>query len=90
MYAAGESYQAKSEVRPSQNLPAWIDEALEARELTSAYRERPPYQQRDYVAWVDGAKRDATRQRRLAQMLSELEEGGVYMKMPWGSQKTAS
>ena len=33
--------------------------------------------------WINAAKQDATRQKRLAQMLDELDSGGVYMKMKW-------
>ena len=45
------------------------------------YRERPAYQQNDYIGWIEKAKREETKMKRLAQMLSELEGGGVYMKM---------
>jgi hypothetical protein len=48
-----------------------------------AYRDRPPYQQNDYIGWITRAKREETRERRLAQMLDELERGDVYMKMPY-------
>lgn len=37
-------------------------------------------QQNDSGAWIGRAKRPATRRKRLAQMLDELEAGGVYMK----------
>jgi hypothetical protein len=30
-----------------------------------------------YLTWIGEAKRDATKQKRLAQMLDELESGGV-------------
>ena len=45
------------------------------------YEARPFYQRNDYLAWIARAKREETRERRLAQMLDELEQGGVYMKM---------
>ena len=45
------------------------------------YEARPFYQRNDYLAWIARAKRAETRARRLAQMLDELEEGGVYMRM---------
>jgi uncharacterized protein YdeI (YjbR/CyaY-like superfamily) len=47
------------------------------------YRSRPAYQQNDYVGWITRAKLPATRQKRIQQMLDELESGGVYMKMSW-------
>jgi len=48
-----------------------------------AYRARPPYQQNDYIGWITRAKLESTRQKRLAQMLDELEGGTTYMKMKW-------
>jgi hypothetical protein len=69
--------------RPRYEMPAFFREALNARGLMNAYRARPSYQQNDYIGWIMRAKLDATRQRRLNQMLDELERGGVYMKMKW-------
>ena len=48
-----------------------------------AYRDRPPYQRNDYIGWITRAKRDETKQRRLAQMLAELESGNRYMNMSY-------
>jgi uncharacterized protein YdeI (YjbR/CyaY-like superfamily) len=74
--------------RPLQPMPEFIREALEERALMEAYHARPAYQQNDYLSWITRAKLEATRQKRLAQMLQELESGGVYMKMAHkGSQK---
>ena len=64
-------------------MPEFVKDALVAHELMSSYFERPPYQQNDYLGWILHAKREETRQRRLAHMLDELEQGGVYMKMKW-------
>ncbi len=64
-------------------MPAFVAEALADRELDDVYRARPDYQQNDYIGWITGAKREATQQRRLAQMLDELDQGDVYMKMAW-------
>jgi len=47
----------------------------------SRYEERPSYQRNDYLGWIDRAKQPATRRKRLDQMLAELDEGGVCMKM---------
>jgi uncharacterized protein YdeI (YjbR/CyaY-like superfamily) len=38
----------------------------------------PPSQQREYLEWITGAKREETRQRRLAQALEWLAEGKPY------------
>ncbi len=64
-------------------MPDFFRAALNARGLMDAYRARPPYQQNDYIGWITRAKLDSTRQKRLDQMLDELERGGVYMKMKW-------
>ena len=69
--------------RPRYEMPDFFRDALNARELMDAYLTRPPYQQNDYISWVTRAKLDATKQKRLNQMLDELGRGGVYMKMKW-------
>ena len=67
--------------RPRHEMPADVEAALSGRGLTDAYGERPDYQQNDYVGWITRARSDATRQKRLDQMLDKLERGGVYMNM---------
>lgn len=69
--------------RPRQPKPSFIRAALSERDLMDAYRARPAYQQNDYLSWITRAKLDATRQRRLGQMLAELRSGDRYMKMRW-------
>lgn len=69
--------------RPVYPMPDFVLAALEERRLMGAYRQRPPYQQNDYIGWITRAKLPATQQKRLMQMLDELERGGVYMKMKW-------
>ena len=64
-------------------MPDFFRDALTAHGLMDAYLARPSYQQNDYIGWITRAKLDATRQKRLNQMLDELERGGVYMKMKW-------
>lgn len=64
-------------------MPDFFRDALNARGLMSAYRARPSYQQNDYIGWINRAKLEATKQKRLNQMLDELEKGGVYMRMKW-------
>ena len=64
-------------------MPDFFWEALNTRGLMGAYRARPPYQQNDYIGWIQRAKLESTRQKRLNQMLDELERGRVYMKMKW-------
>jgi len=62
-------------------MPDFVREALDRTGLMDEYRKRPAYQQNDYVGWIVRAKKGETKQKRLAQMLDELEVGGVYMKM---------
>ena len=69
--------------RPRLPMPDFIRDALNARGLMSTYLARPPYQRNDYISWVMRAKLEPTRQKRLDQMLNELEGGKVYMKMKW-------
>ena len=64
-------------------MPDDVRAALVEQELVDAYEERPPYQRNDYLGWIGRAKRAETRERRLNQMLDELEHGNRYMKMVW-------
>jgi len=67
--------------RPRHPMPDFVKRALEERDLMEAYKERPAYQQNDYVGWINQAKRQETKEKRLRQMLDELEMGGVYMNI---------
>jgi len=69
--------------RTRHKMPDYIRTVLTERRLMDAYRARPDYQQNDYIGWITRAKRDDTREKRLAQMLEELEGGKRYMKMRW-------
>jgi uncharacterized protein YdeI (YjbR/CyaY-like superfamily) len=74
--------------RPRNAMPAFIRRALAARGVSDAYRARPPYQRNDYVGWITRAKRESTRDKRLQQMLTELETGSLYMNMKWDPTRT--
>jgi uncharacterized protein YdeI (YjbR/CyaY-like superfamily) len=69
--------------RPLQEMPQDVAARLDAAGLRAAYDARPPYQRNDYLAWIARAKREATREKRIAQMLDELRGGSRYMKMLW-------
>jgi hypothetical protein len=69
--------------RPIQSMPSFVHDALVERGLVDAYHRRPAYQRNDYLGWIDRAKRHVTKERRLLQMLDELDRGDVYMKMDW-------
>ena len=67
--------------RPEQQMPDAVRTELEERGVMELYQERPFYQRNDYLAWIGRAARLETRRKRIEQMLDELEQGGVYMKM---------
>ena len=67
--------------RPRYPIPDFVKDALTETGLFDAYKNRPPYQQNDYIGWITRAKREETKQKRLAQMLYELERGDLYMNM---------
>jgi uncharacterized protein YdeI (YjbR/CyaY-like superfamily) len=79
--------QAARLKRPRHPMPEVVRTALKNRNLMGAYRQRPAYQQNDYIGWITRAKMPATRQKRLEQMLDELFQGDVYMKMAYRSKK---
>jgi uncharacterized protein YdeI (YjbR/CyaY-like superfamily) len=68
-------------------MPEFVFEALMGRGLMDAYETRPPYQRNDYIGWITRAKMEETVQKRLHQMLDELEAGDVYMKMAYRATK---
>jgi len=69
--------------RTRYKMPDYIREALTEGGLMDAYHARPDYQQNDYIGWIMRAKRDATKEKRLVQMLDELKGGNRYMNMKW-------
>jgi uncharacterized protein YdeI (YjbR/CyaY-like superfamily) len=69
--------------RAKNPMPAFVRNALNERGLMEAYRARPPYQQNDYLGWIVRAKLEATKLKRLNQMLDELQGGKLYMNMVW-------
>ena len=70
-------------IRDIHPIPEDIRKLLKDRGLYEKYEARPPYQQNDYLGWIEQAKREGTRHNRIEQMLDELEAGGLYMKMRW-------
>jgi len=73
--------------RPRHPMPAWMRRAILNAGLMAQYRSRPAYQRNDYIAWISRGKLDATKRRRLTQMLSELQRGDRYMKMAWQARR---
>jgi hypothetical protein len=72
--------------RPVYPMPDFVRRALDKRELVDAYRNRPLYQQNDYIGWITRAKRKETQEKRLAQMLDELASGDRYMGMAYNAR----
>lgn len=64
-------------------MPGNVASALAKRQLTDAYRDRPSYQQDDYLKWIATAAGPTMKQQRLDQMLEELEKGGLFRGEPW-------
>ena len=73
--------------RPRYPMPDFINEALLQQGLMEAYRDRPAYQQNDYIGWITRAKRPETVEKRLNQMLDELESADRYMKMAYEAKR---
>lgn len=84
LYEAGVPFADPCATRKKTTMPAFVKQALTKQKLMDAYKNRPPYQQRDYLFWITQAKREETRHKRLQQMLDELFAGSLYMKQKWG------
>ncbi|MHC1689187.1 MAG: YdeI/OmpD-associated family protein [Methanothrix sp.] len=69
--------------RPKNPMLLFVRDALNECGLMDAYLARPAYQQNDYLGWIAHAKLEATKTKRLNQMLDELEGGRLYMNMKW-------
>ena len=66
-----------------QPMPGNVRVALEKRNLMDAYLARPPYQKDDYLKWIALAVGAPAKQKRLDQMLEDLEQGNAYKGEPW-------
>jgi uncharacterized protein YdeI (YjbR/CyaY-like superfamily) len=70
------SYAPTPPRRTSDAVPAYIRKALERRPAVwKAFQELPPAQRRRYVNWIDTAKQDATKERRLREAVERLSKG---------------
>lgn len=70
-------------------MPVWVRALLKEEGVFDAYCARPAYQRNDYLGWMARAKRVQTKQKRAAQMVRELRNGGVYMGMRHNPSKKA-
>jgi uncharacterized protein YdeI (YjbR/CyaY-like superfamily) len=64
-------------------MPKNIRAALNGQGLLKLYNARPAYQRNDYLGWISRARLEATKEKRIDQMLMELKLGDRYMKMRW-------
>ena len=64
-------------------MPGNVSGALGKKNLMDAFRARPDYQQDGYLKWIATAAGPAAKQRRLDQMLDELEKGGLFKGESW-------
>ncbi len=64
-------------------MPDEIRKILEEKNLMETYLKRPPYQRNDYIGWIERAVHEETREKRLRQMIEELELGNLYMNMEY-------
>lgn len=69
-------------MRERHDIPADVEDALISSHVMDDYQNRPAYQRNDYIGWITRAALEATRVKRINQMVDELRTGGVYMKMP--------
>lgn len=68
-------------------MPPDVRRALTETSLLERYRARPAYQQNDYLSWVNRAKRQETRQKRIDIMLDDLRRGDRYMGMLYNARR---
>lgn len=74
--------------RPLKPMPQDVSSRLERSGLARRYAARPPYQRNDYLGWIARSKRPQTCEKRIDQLLGELERGDVYMGMAWKGRET--
>ena len=60
--------------RTKLSVPEYVQATLDKYQLWDAYSQRPAYQRNDYIWWITSAKRETTRNKRLQQMISELQQ----------------
>jgi uncharacterized protein YdeI (YjbR/CyaY-like superfamily) len=62
--------------RPLSPIPPYIKEALRKRAVVwRRFEALAPFERRQYVFWIDSAKRQETKMRRLSEVLQRLAEG---------------
>jgi uncharacterized protein YdhG (YjbR/CyaY superfamily) len=82
----GKSTVSEPVKRERYAMPDFMAAALDKTDLWESYRARPPYQQNDYIGWITRGRQEETRQKRLVQMLEELQAGDAYMGMAYNAK----
>jgi hypothetical protein len=73
-----------------QQMPGNVRTALVKRDLMDAFLARPEYQRDGYLKWIAQAAGTIEKQKRLDQMLDEVEKGDVFKGEPYTPPKPAS
>lgn len=60
------------------DVPAHYERVLKDAGVYELYENRPYYQQKGWVEWIEGAKREETREKRTEEVIRELHDG-TYM-----------
>jgi len=58
--------------RQQYSLPDFIKEALKDARLLEKFRSLPPSHQREYLGWIEEAKRPETRASRIEKLITKL------------------
>ena len=67
--------------KPRYPISSFVRQALFENDLMEKYKQRPAYQQNDYIGWINQAVQQKTKEKRLNKMLDELRDGHLHMKM---------
>lgn len=73
--------------RSEKELPNDLRRILVQEGQLENYEARPRYQRTDYISWIEKAARTETREKRITQMLEELQNGDAYMGMAYTAKK---
>jgi len=66
-------------------IPPYIKKVLQREGLLEKYNQQIYTYRKGYAQWIEGAKRQETKDKRMRQMIRELKERKVYMGMPRSS-----
>lgn len=69
--------KTKFKLKPKQavRIPKDLREAISLADLLTQFKDRPYYQRKDYVGWIEDAKLPETRERRIRRVIEELQKG---------------